>query len=77
MYWEGEVVTGPGDAVMTRGDASESGNYQPLHMSHRANSGAMADDPEWSPDGQNVVYASYVGGGIYIGVNSLTPRARG
>ena len=39
--------------------------------------GAMADDPEWSPDGRWLAYASYMGGGIYIGVNHLAPKARG
>ena len=70
VYWEGQIVTGPGDVMMSiPGDE----HTPPVQLTHRSPIGAMADDPEWSPDGRWVAYASYHGGGIYIGVAYLIP----
>ena len=70
-YWEGQIVTGPGDAV-ARMRSPQGGRTPPVRLTDLSGSGAMADDPVWSPDGRWIAYASYQGGGIFIGLSYIT-----
>ena len=70
-YWEGQIVTGPGDAV-ARMRSPQGGHTPPVRLTDLSRSGAMADDPVWSPDGRWIAYASYQGGGIFIGLSYIT-----
>ena len=78
VYWEGQIVTGPGDAV-ARMRSPQGDHAPPVQLTDLSGFGAMADDPVWSPDGRWIAYASYHGGGIFIGVSYISnldlPRA--
>jgi hypothetical protein len=52
VYWEGQIVTGPGDAV-ARMRSAQGDHAPPAALTDLSGFGAMADDPVWaqSPEG--------------------------
>ena len=72
VYWEGQIVTGPGDVMM-----SIPGDEHTRHASGTADASiANRGDgrrPRMVARHRWVAYASYHGGSIYIGVAYLIP----